>query len=296
MRETLQNLTAADLKKFAVQRGADLVGIASIDRFDGAPAHLHPAKTMLPTVKSIVVIAKRIARGTLRGNLEGTNFTTYMYYGYFLHQHRYTMYKLDYEVACFIERHGWEAVPSQGTGAHFRIAAFLAGLGQIGWHQLLITPQFGPCQRLGLIATEAELEPDPIFEGKLCDPEDCGYRCVLKCPNKAIPRKDKITVRLAGKTIEFSNLNLDRCIPDCIRATKHSPFIQKEIEVVRRAPPGSINEVIDCYKMLYRHVGFPAFVMRGASGCIEACIEYLEESGKIRKYKYPLIRRKPWSL
>ncbi|MEM1717232.1 MAG: hypothetical protein QXJ19_01910 [Candidatus Bathyarchaeia archaeon] len=289
-------LTAETVKRFARERGADLVGVASIDRFNGAPPHLHPAKSMLPTAKSVIVIAKRIPRGCLRGNIEGTNFTTYTYYGYVFQQHRYYMYRLDYEVACFIERHGWEAVPSQGAGAHFRIAAFLAGLGQIGWNQLLLTPQFGPLQRFGLIVTEAELEPDPIYEGKLCDPEDCGYRCVTECPNKAIPKARKITLNVAGKTIEFSDLDLGRCIPDCIRLTMHSPFMRRAVSFMRAVPPTAINEVVDCYRMIYRHVGIPPFVMRGSTGCIEACLEYLEERGKIPRYKLPFRRRSKWEL
>ncbi|MEM1556938.1 MAG: hypothetical protein QXY57_06130 [Candidatus Bathyarchaeia archaeon] len=138
----MNSLSAEAVKRFARERGADLVGVASIDRFNGAPPHLHPVKSMLPTAKSVIVIAKRIPH--LRGNIEGTNFTTFAYYGYTFLQHRYYMYRLDYEVACFIERHGWEAVPSQGMGAHFKAAAVLAGLGQIGWNQLLLTPSLGP--------------------------------------------------------------------------------------------------------------------------------------------------------
>jgi len=325
MVRSMQKLTAEDVKKFAIEAGADLVGIASIDRFDGAPPHLHPAKTILPTAKSVVVVAKRIPRGCFRGNLEGTNFTTYTYYGYVLQQHRYYMHKLDYEVACFIERHGWEAVPNQTSGAHFRIAAFAAGLGQIGWHQLLLTPQFGPRQRFGLIVTEAKLEPDPLFEGKLCDPEDCGYRCVAECPNGAVPKTRKITVNVAGKTLEFSDLNLERCLPNCIAITKHSPFMVKDLPGIDEVnprwrggmplafslyafstnqvaiargspPPPTSGGIVDCYHMLYRQFALPFMVFRGSTGCMEACIEYLEEKGKIPRYQYPLRRREKWKL
>lgn len=292
----MRKITAEEVKKFAKERGADLVGIASIERFDGAPPHLHPAKTVLPTARSVIVVAKRIPRGCFRGNIEGTNFTTYTYYGYVFKQHRYYMYKLDYEVACFIEGNGWEAVPVQGGGVHFRIAAFLAGLGQIGWNQLLLTPQFGPRQRLGLIVTEAELEPDPIFEGNLCDPNDCGYRCVIECPNNAIPKTRKITLNVAGRTIEFSDLDLSKCIPDCIRLTSHSPFVRRAAAFMRIIPPTAMNEVVDCYRMIYRHIGIPPFVMRGSTGCIESCIEYLEERGKIQKYKLPFRIRPKWAL
>ncbi|MEM1883121.1 MAG: hypothetical protein QXE14_00790 [Candidatus Bathyarchaeia archaeon] len=288
-------LTAETVKRFARERGADLVGVASIDRFNGAPPHLHPAKSMLPTAKSVIVIAKRIPRGCLRGNIEGTNFTTFAYYGYIFLQHKYYMSKLDYEVACFIERHGWEAVPSQGIGAHFKVAAVLAGLGQIGWNQLLLTPQFGPLERLGIIVTEFDLEPDPIFEGRLCEPEDCGYRCVIECPNKAIPKTRKITLNIAGKTVEFSDMDLGKCMTDCIRLTMHSPFMKK-VSGGRAISPTAIDEVVDFYRMMYRHVGKLPYAIRGSMGCMEACIEYLEERGKIQRFKLPLRRRPKWEF
>lgn len=323
-------LTSERVKEFAKEKGADLVGIASIDRFKGAPSHLHPAATLLPTAKSVVVVAKRIPRGCYRGNLEGTNFTTYAFYGYFFQQHRYYMIRLDYELAKFIESCGYEAVPTQGSGLHFRIAAFAAGLGEIGWHKLLITPQFGPRVRFGIVATEAELEPDPLYKGKLCDPRDCGYRCVYECPNGAIPKNRKITINVAGKIVEFSDLDLRKCVPDCIRLTEHSPFIQKELErspslkehinalykelstrqpshppsqpirsLQFRLPPSPrdiIDSLVDCYRMMKRHLGGPAYVFRGSTGCMEACIQYLEEKGKIPGYKYPFRRRPSWKL
>ena len=63
----------------------------------------------------------------------------------------------------------------------FRIAAVACGLGEIGWSKMLLTPEFGPLQRVAFIFTDAEFdEYDKIYDGKpLC--RKCGA-CVIECP------------------------------------------------------------------------------------------------------------------
>ena len=40
----------------------------------------------------------------------------------------------------------------------FRIAAVACGLGEIGWSKMLLTPEFGPLQRVAFIFTDAEVD------------------------------------------------------------------------------------------------------------------------------------------
>jgi len=57
-----------------------------------------------------------------------------------------------------------------------------AGLGKIGRHGLLITPEFGPRQRISAIFTSIENLPfvnETAIEKEGC--EDCG-RCMAACP------------------------------------------------------------------------------------------------------------------
>ena len=76
-----------------------------------------------------------------------------------------------------------------------RLAAVLAGLGEMGWSKVLLTPQFGPRQRLGLILTDAELEPDPVRIGRIRD--RCKI-CVRDCPGNAIDPKKGNTITSPG--------------------------------------------------------------------------------------------------
>lgn len=66
-----------------------------------------------------------------------------------------------------------------------------AGLGEIGRHGLLLTPEFGGRQRIGVVTTDLELIPDtpePMHLEAFCD--HCG-RCIRTCPGKAIPTEKK---------------------------------------------------------------------------------------------------------
>ncbi len=68
-----------------------------------------------------------------------------------------------------------------------RHAAFLAGLGNFGTNNTLLTPEFGPRVRFASILTSAVIEPDPLLEKPLCT--RCG-RCVEACPVKALENGD----------------------------------------------------------------------------------------------------------
>lgn len=97
----------------------------------------------------------------------------------------------------------------------FRIAAVACGLGEIGWSKMLLTPEFGPLQRVAFIFTDAELEYDEMYSGKpLC--RRCGA-CVRECPGSCIPPIKygaKVTVNLDGSAVlytENEKIQMQKC-------------------------------------------------------------------------------------
>ncbi len=94
-----------------------------------------------------------------------------------------------YRIAQLIETESGEIATPCSTGpmtngrqVSIRHCAVAAGLGEFGWMSIVLTPQFGPRNRFGVILTTAEIEADPMYSGeRLCNPEKCGI-CVKRCP------------------------------------------------------------------------------------------------------------------
>jgi len=242
-------LTKEKLKKYAYSLGIDLVGIANIERFKNAPPRMNPAN-MFPDARSVIVIARRIPRGSLRGIEEGTNWVSYTYFGYHGLLNTLFIQKPLYELACFIEDHGYEAMPyysgvpetqppieplrpgavAPNVELHIRIAALAAGLGEIGWSKVFLTKKFGPRQRLHAIITDAPLEPDPLVTpGSICD--RC-MACVYNCPSNAIPhiKERKIeSVVIEGVKYEWAAVDVGKCCLSVHGGDKRvSPFLAKD--------------------------------------------------------------------
>ncbi|MGE5530574.1 MAG: 4Fe-4S binding protein, partial [Bacteroidota bacterium] len=190
-------LTAQQVKEYAKQAGADLVGIASPERFADVPPERNPL-SIFPHAKAIIVIGRRITRGTLRATEEGTNLGSYQMFGNSWLDGEFIA-MTTFETVSFIEDNGWEATPlfpfppeapAQGipvregapapnVNPDFDHAAVAAGLGEIGYCRIFLSPEFGPRQRFQVILTDAPLEADPMLEKNLCG--GCG-QCVSVCP------------------------------------------------------------------------------------------------------------------
>ena len=242
-------LTAQAVKEAAFKAGAGDIGIAPIVRFRNAPRQMHPLN-IFPECKSVITIVQPIPRGSYRGITEGTHWPNYTFYSY---NRLNTLFRpaVTYETSCFIEDHGFEAVPvypglpeisgmrppvrpgrpSPDVNLNVRIAAVACGMGEMGWSKVFIHPRFGPRVRLGTILTDAELEPDPLVEpGTLCN--RC-MRCVRDCPGGAIPgpgERPSIRIRIDDTTYEWGDVHMGRCT-----LTHHglnpeaSPFLRKDM-------------------------------------------------------------------
>ena len=195
-------MNSQEVKQVAKSFKLDLVGIASIDRFESLPANQNP-KSIFPECKSVIVLGKRILRGSLRGIEEGTNFgSTYGFFGKNVVEDNF-LAQSTYDVTCFIEENGFEAVPifpynkearmdfgkpvAEGKPApnvimdpEFTVQA--SGLAEIGLGGFLITPEFGTRQRFAFILTDCELEADSVKAKSICG--DCGA-CIDMCPLNA---------------------------------------------------------------------------------------------------------------
>lgn len=171
----------------------------------------------------------------------------------------------------------------------FKHYAVAAGLGEFGLNILLLTPQFGPRQRLSILVTNVPLIPHPLFTGKLCDLDDCGYKCVKICPAQAFNQERGVFVEIGYRTFtyaSFNELKYSWVISGLYNGTfKFAPL---DIDVPENLTP---DELIIRKKMIQRltpaykkYKTFAFTVSTFCSCCLIACCEYLEEICKIKIY------------
>jgi epoxyqueuosine reductase QueG len=192
---------------FAKKAGADLVAVAPLERFEGAPKG-HKPEDILPGARSVVAMAKRIPLPIVK-SIPSPYYDRFGYHDLNAH-----LRELTYNVSVFIEDLGFEAFPLDpsiedkgrevqilgeepepkikifGDFSH-RHAAVAAGLGEFAASSMVVVPKFGPRVRVVSVITTAPIEPSALPEGKarfnICQPEACGLQCVKKCPAKALP-------------------------------------------------------------------------------------------------------------
>ncbi len=206
--------------------GMDLVGFGPVERWRNAP-HLISPGAILPEARTVVVAAIHITDTwtEMGGEPEPQDRSP----GGWMDQNSF-MDRVAFRVARLLQDAGHKTIPVVSSNiwryrqfegipslfapdlSHIH-AATAAGLAQIGWSGLAITPEFGPRVRFISIVTEADLVPTPMYDGPaLCD--RCG-ECIKHCPtgalrgdfNSATPHE----VEIGGKTFKYCNKNIWRC-------------------------------------------------------------------------------------
>jgi epoxyqueuosine reductase len=178
------------IKKIVAKLGADLCGIASVDRFKGAPNGFHP-KDVYEDAKSIIVFAKRLPASPLKAKTRVPyTFVTEMILG--------ELYRISFDLTCRLEDEGMAAIPVPSVPYDYwdeenkigkgilslKHAGYLAGLGVFGKNTLLYNSKYGNMITLGAVLVDRELQSDPVAGYALC--KDSCTLCIDKCPKKAL--------------------------------------------------------------------------------------------------------------
>ena len=68
------------IQAFARENGIDLIGFAPAERFEGQDERYNPL-SIFPEANTVILLGRRITRGTLRGVEEGSSFYDYQLFG-----------------------------------------------------------------------------------------------------------------------------------------------------------------------------------------------------------------------
>jgi epoxyqueuosine reductase len=208
--------------------GVELFGSASVD--SAPPILKERTAALLPGAKSVVILGKEIFReivGLLRpskgvgeadpGELLGPH-------GEFLNSR---LTRAVYELAELFRKEGYRSFPLPAAGCpvdqrfltaifSYKHAAVLAGLGTIGRHTMLITPQYGPRQRLACLLTEAPMEASSGIQKDYCINCDA---CIRACPTQALKKPAPGEVYsmnpFACRTYRQAGLTCSVCLKAC---------------------------------------------------------------------------------
>jgi len=180
-----------EIKQAALDCGADLVGFADAHQlFD--PSTARDPQNILPGARTMIILAVRYLSGTLKSPEIRMAVNDCRHMDLHLGQ-------IARKIGRQIEDKGFTAVPlpsyyplkmdvkTKGLlgDVSLKKAGAIAGLGEIGANQLLVTPEFGPRIRLTGILTDLPFEEADRVETRFLDCSSCGL-CIDKCPGQAL--------------------------------------------------------------------------------------------------------------
>ncbi len=179
------------IKELVLKLGADVCGVANIDRFIQAPSGFHP-RDIFPECDSVIVFGIALPKGLAK-------VPSRLIYGHFNYSSCSEVDLIAFHTAREVERlfggyavpipsdspyEYWDADKMEGRGLlSMKHAAVLAGLGTLGKNTLLLNETYGNLMTIGMVLTDLNMESDAPAES-ICQ-EGCNL-CVRNCPSQAL--------------------------------------------------------------------------------------------------------------
>lgn len=188
--------TAEELQGAISKLEVDLVGVASVAELS-QPWLRDQVLALLPQARSVVCFGMEIYPEVLDHGKpeklmgEGSARELLEPHGEYLTGR---LNKAAYDLARACRSRGFRTLPMPASKyptdqrylraiLSYKHVAEAAGMGTIGRHSLLISPQHGPRVRLSCVLTEFEFSPSPRLSKDLCD--GCN-ECLVACPAGAL--------------------------------------------------------------------------------------------------------------
>lgn len=206
----------------------ELLGVVSVNQ-SGSRELKRYANALLPGTRSVAVLGKEIYQETV-ALLGSSKEVGQAYAGdLFITHTDYINGRLTnavHRLARILREKGYRTLPMPAVSPtdqrflkalfSFKDAAELAGLGTVGRHTMLVTPEYGPRVKLACLLTDAPLEPSPRVKKKYCI--KCNA-CIKACPSQAlqIPKRGRAYAMnpYACRTYRVAGLTCSVCMKAC---------------------------------------------------------------------------------
>ena len=200
-----------DLFDFARQAGADSIGVVSADAYESKVPNLQKPSLTATGMKSLVCFVKHMLTGYFATRdipVQSSNS----------HLCMDQIERISMDLSEWLEARVHLAVPVPPEAADmtlqrspagtldFKWVAEESGVGTVGLELNLLTPDYGLRVYIGVVMTDAVLEPTPRLEKNLCPGMACG-RCAVICPVQAIP----LRAPLRTSVNEYRSLDKRAC-------------------------------------------------------------------------------------
>lgn len=202
-----------ELTEFLKRLGAFKVGVADPNKgFERALSGCHP-KEVMKGCNSVIVFATNIGLDYYRA---------IQFQGKMARIGHLYVDSLSLQLIWFLRERGYDAVVPLGfydeqnmiALLSNKLAAYEAGIGVFGRPSTIITPEYGPRVNLGVVLTDAVLQPDGKMEG--FEPCKNCLVCIRSCPVSAIHDGEPPTGFDRRRCLEFV-LKLRRLTDDEIK-------------------------------------------------------------------------------
>ncbi len=228
--------TACRIKSIAQELGADLCGIAPVERFSNAPEGFKP-NDIYGKARSVIVHAKRLPVEILYAEspVPYTHVNSLM---------ALEVDRLSLQLSLRLQDMGirnvmipsddpyesWDREQQHGRAIlSMRHAGVLAGLGKLGKNNLLINETYGNMIQIGALLIDCELDYDSLAEYDVC-PEGCSL-CITSCPRNALDGNTVVQIE-CRKSANYKNEKgyiVKKCWT-CRKVCPHSSGLKKEEE------------------------------------------------------------------
>jgi len=315
MKKQITNEFVEEFAKLARSLEADIIGVASADRF----AKDDPIFKVFPKTKSVIGLAFRVLRGSYRGVKEGSTYYQYTTMGVETIEET-VMPMAAIRLSNLIEEQGYLAIPErkvqlvmpsgmettnpeveyndiyrnrpQEVLLDYLHMAVTCGLGEESMIHSLLTDEFGPMVRYFFILTDAIFPETKPVKPHLCD--GCKA-CIAGCPGHAIS--------------EDGTMDSWRCAVYYNGASGlKNPFMPKDayqefedrLDIingnVQNLTPEKAQEIIN-ETFFYPPIkqSYPSSICGRA--CDMACYDHLEKAGKLtKKFRDPFDKGREWAF